>query len=357
MRSYFLYVELFLYICPMKYEPLTPQLKQALEKQHKSERDGRVRDRIKAILFYNQGHSYREIARWLLVDDETIRRYVKDYFTHNKLKPSNGGSCSKLNEEQEKALVEHLREHLYLRVKDICAYVKKTYEVVYSTQGMRCWLHAHGFSYKHPKGVPAKADGEKQAAFVATYEKLKENTPKEEPILFIDSVHPTMGTKLGYGWIRRGEEKSIRPTASRTRLNILGAIRLSTMEIEQRAYQRIDGERVKEFLQLLRSKYPKAPLIHVILDQAGYHKSASVQCLAKKQGIKLPYLPPYSPNLNPIERLWKVLNEPARKNRYFSSAQEFGEQIAEFFQLTLAELIPKLRTRINDNFQIINFAT
>ncbi|MCG8340717.1 MAG: transposase, partial [Cytophagales bacterium] len=95
----------------------------------------------------------------------------------------------------------------------------------------------------------------------------------------------------------------------------------------------------------------------VILDQAGYHKSASVQCLAKKQGIKLPYLPPYSPDLNPIERLWKVMSEHARKNRYFSSAQEFGEQLAEFFQLTLPELIPKLKTQINDNFQIINFAT
>jgi transposase len=43
---------------------------------------------------------------------------------------------------------------------------------------------------------------------------------------------------------------------------------------------------------------------------------------AKELNIKLHYLPPYSPNLNPIERLWKVMNEHARNNKYFATAKE-----------------------------------
>ncbi len=46
----------------------------------------------------------------------------------------------------------------------------------------------------------------------------------------------------------------------------------------------------------------------MILDQAGYHKSGEVTVFAEQNGIKLHYLPAYSPNLNPIERLWKVID-------------------------------------------------
>lgn len=52
----------------------------------------------------------------------------------------------------------------------------------------------------------------------------------------------------------------------------------------------------------------------------------------EKLNIKLHYLPPYSPNLNPIERLWKVMNKHARNNQYFTKPKEFRKQIERFFQ-------------------------
>ena len=56
-----------------------------------------------------------------------------------------------------------------------------------------------------------------------------------------------------------------------------------------------------------------------MLDGAGYHRSQEVKDKAVELGITLHYLPAYSPNLNPIERLWKVMNEHARNNKYFVS--------------------------------------
>jgi hypothetical protein len=72
---------------------------------------------------------------------------------------------------------------------------------------MTKWLHKQGFSYKKPKGTPAKADLQKQAAFIAYYENLLNTIPEDEPIEFGDGVHPTMATKITYGWIKKGTDR------------------------------------------------------------------------------------------------------------------------------------------------------
>ena len=106
----------------------------------------------------------------------------------------------------------------------------------------------------------------------------------------------------------------------------------------------------------LRQKYPKAPKIHLILDQGRYNTSKETKEAAKKNGIVLHYLPPYSPNLNPIERLWKVMNEYTRNNRFFHSAKEFREAILNFFDVTWRQIAHSMIDRITDNFQILNLA-
>lgn len=173
---------------------LTTKERENLIKHHRQERAGRVRDRIKAVLAYDDGYSYSEIAKILLLDDETIRRHVEDYLNKKKLNPENGGSASKLSESESQKLIQHLSEVTYLYVKDICVYVKKDYQKKYSISGMTKWLHANGFSYKNPHAVPAKANKEQQQKFVKYYNKLKQKTGKKEPIYFVDMF--TLNIKL-----------------------------------------------------------------------------------------------------------------------------------------------------------------
>ena len=198
---------------------------------------------------------------------------------------------------------------------------------------MNKWLHQHGFSYKQFKGVVHKFDEQLQAEFVAGYDELKARVSDDEPILFMDAVHPTQATKLSCGWIRKGKNKTIQTTGSRTRLNIIGAIQLGHLsEAITAQYQTINSESVTDFLGQVREQYQSSGRIHLILDGAGYHRSEEVKQCAQALNIKLHYLPPYSPNLNPIERLWKVMNEHARNNRYFATAKEFRRQISDFFK-------------------------
>jgi len=65
-------------------------------------------------------------------------------------------------------------------------------------------------------------------------------------------------------------------------------------------------------------------------------------------------LPPYSPNLNPIERLWKLMNEMVRNNVVFESAKAFRQALSHFFNHTIPKIKGTLLFRINDDFQTLN---
>jgi len=182
----------------------------SLQKQHKKERDGRVRDRIKAVLLRDKGWTWMQISEALLLSEEALRLHLKEFETSRKLKPANGGSKEKLSDQQSRQLSKHLEEYTYLHAKEIVAYVESMWKVSYSISGMTDWLNRNQFSYKKPSLVPGKAKVEIQEAWISTYHKLKQDLKEDETICFGDGVHPTHNTKVSYGWIRTGVRKDIR---------------------------------------------------------------------------------------------------------------------------------------------------
>ena len=72
---------------------------------------------------------------------------------------------------------------------------------------------------------------------------------------------------------------------------------------------------MSDLLRAVRRKHPKERNLYMVMDNAGYNKLYQVQNLAEKLGIKIMYLPPYSPNLNPIERL-KFMKKKVMANTY-----------------------------------------
>ncbi|MGL5335269.1 MAG: IS630 family transposase [Enterovibrio sp.] len=337
---------------------LSPEEKALLEAQHHEAKDVRESDRLKSILLRSEGWEYELIAQALRIHRNTARRHVKDYIFRKKLKPENGGSESYLNELQTEEIIQHLTQTVYVNSAEIVAYISENYQVNYSKTGIVNWLHNHGFSYKEPKGLPHKSDPILQAEFIEKYQTLKANLPENESILFMDAVHPTQATKTSCGWIRKGINQIIKTTGSRTRMNILGAIELNNIsQAVNDEFASIDKTAIIPFLAKIRTKYRHKKCLHIILDGAGYHRSTEVQNAALGMDIILHYLPPYSPNLNPIERLWKVMNEKVRNNRYFATAKQFKSAIKLFFEEILPQIGSTLDNRINDNFQLFKVAT
>jgi len=336
---------------------LTQTAKEALESRHKTSRDKRECDRIKAVLLCHEGWSSSMIAQALRKHDASIARYLNDYIQDKRLTPDGGGSEGYLNDAQTQELIAHCDEVTYLHQHQIVAYIKKEFDIEYSVSGLNKWLHQHGFSYKKPKGVPHKFDIEKQVAFIEHYEALKASLNDDEPLLFMDAVHPTQATKITAGWIKKGFDKPIETSGSRTRLNIVGAIRLGHLSdaiIDQ--YKTVNSESIVTFLKKTRDVYHTSGTLHIVLDGAGYNRSEQVVSMAEKLNITLHYLPPYSPNLNPIERLWKVMNKHARNSHYFATTTAFRKRIDQFFTTTLPNIASSLNSTINDNFQKLESA-
>lgn len=337
---------------------LTNEEKAQLRSQHKRERDRRICDRIKAVLLYDEGWAIATIAKALLLSDDAIREHINAYKESKKLKPESGGSLEKLSVEQSGQLEEHLRYHTYLYVKDIIAYVQISWGIKYSVPGMRNWLQRHGFSYKKPALVPGKANEQQQREWLAEYEKLKLNLPENETICFMDGVHPTHNVQTAYGWIKKGVRKEIPANCGRSRLNLSGAIDVIDYKILVQEDKMLNATATIGFLRRIEENYPQKTKIHLFCDNARYYRNKNVTKHLKSSKIQLHFLPPYSPNLNPIERLWKWMKERVIYNTYYSEFEDFKSAVFGFFAvLSILDAESVLgrtfRSRVRDKFHPI----
>jgi transposase len=337
---------------------LTNLEREQLKLHHRRERDGRIRDRIKAVLLYDEGWSPKDIARVLLISDEGVRNHIDEYKASKKLKPESGGSVEKLSANQSQKLEAHLQTYTYLYVKDIVAYVEVTFGVFYTVHGMRSWLQRHRFSYKKPAVVPGKANKEQQQKWLAEYEQFRQELPEDETICFMDGVHPTHNVQPAYGWIKKGVRKEIPANTGRARLNLSGIIDVITHNIVIQEDQTLNTESTIRFFQKIEAAYPSKRKIHVFCDNASYYRNKAVKQYLETSKVCLHFLPPYSPNLNPIERLWKWMKERVIYNTYYEHFEDFKGAIFGFFAVlstVTAESIlgQTLRGRVRDKFRPI----
>ena len=327
-----------------------------LKAQHRRERDKRICDRIKAVLLFDKGWSIDAIAEALLLSDDAVREHISEYKESKKLKPENGGSAQKLSNEHSDLLVKHLQVHTYLYVKDIIAYVQSTWSVTYSVPGMRNWLQRYGFSYKKPALVPGKADGQQQREWMAQYEKLKQDLPADETICFMDGVHPTHNVQPAYGWIQKGVRKEVPANSGRSRINLAGVLDVIDHKVLIQEDKTLNAEATISFFRKIENAYPEKKRVHIFCDNAGYYRNKAVTEYLQTSRIKLHFLPPYSPNLNPIERLWKWMKERVIYNTYYREFEDFKLAVFGFFaalSVLAADSIlgQDFRSRVRDKFR------
>ena len=325
-----------------------------LETLHRRLRDKRQADRVKAIVALAKGWSAAQIAEILLIDEKTSRTYFKTYLEHGideLLRMHYSGAESKLNQSQMKELDRHLDQSLYLDAKSIIRHIKKRYGVSYSLSGVTDLLHRLGFSYKKPTHVPGKQDPLKQAEFIEYYQTLKASKGEEDPIYFADATHPQHNSVPSYGWIKKGKEKALKANCGRQRLNINGAIDIETLQPVTGFYDTINAQSTIDLFSKIEAKHPDADKIYIIIDNARYYRSLLLKEYTEKTRIKLIFLPPYSPNLNLIERYWKFFKKKILYNHYYETFAEFKQACKNFFR-TRKKYIPELQALLTENFHL-----
>lgn len=338
------------------YKLLTEQERSRLLIEHRTGRDKRIADRLKVILWSDESWSAEAIARALFIDDATVRRHLNSYKEERRVRLGYKGSEPLLTRSESELLSVHLERECYVKAKDIQVYIRTTYNKELAIATVMLWLKNHNFTYKKPKLTP-KADSGLQEQFIEQYKQLLNKALTDNtPVLFGDGVHPSQQTRPAYGWVRKGKDKVIEVNSARKRLNILGAIDLETMKFEYQDFKTINGSAAIEFFTRLENAYPTASRIDLILDNAGYNKSQEVISFLESSRIKVYFLPPRSPNLNAIERLWKIMHEHVSNNRVYDKFQDFRKAIFEFFDSAMPLMFDTLVSRVTDNFRVTKSA-
>lgn len=342
----------------MKKGFLNEKEREKLKSMHKCVNDRRIADRFKAVLMRDKGLSWIEIAEHLMLDESTVRKYNDMYLEGGSeqllIWECRGGNHKKLTDEQELELVTHLEDCTYQTAAEVILYVNDLYEVKYSLDGVTKLMKRLGFVHKQFSTVPAKADSIEQEAFVERYKELKADLKEDEVILFGDATHPTLQVKLTRGWIKKGSEKVVASRSDRSRLNLLGTVNITDpTEVVMADYKTINSKNVINYLEKVEGFYKDKNKIYLVLDGAGYFTSQETKEYLKNSKIQVIQLPPYSPNLNPIERLWKFFNQKFRANRDFQSLKIFRDSCYDFFD-NLNAYNTILQTWITDKFQILD---
>ena len=334
---------------------LTSDQEKELHKAHDRERESRYSDRIKAILYLHRGMDYEEVGELLLCHTRSIRRYEQLYLDGGLealLSDRRGGSSGKLNEEQKLELKAHLRGKVYRRSKEIKEHIKPEYGVEYSISGVHCLLAQLGFVYKKPKVSLAKANPEKQEEFLDKIEDIQEGMSAGEKLYHVDGVHFQFATEVSFGWIERGTTKELPAHPGRRRVNVHGALDIETDQIIALCEETLNADSFIRFLKELESINPEAARIHIVLDNARYHRNKKVKEYLQQSRIELHFLPPYSPNLNLIERVWGFTKRTLIYNQYFDDYHQFKESIIHFLKSLHLHYRDEMLTLLEHNFHI-----
>ncbi len=190
-----------------------------------------------------------------------------------------------------------------------------------------------------------------QAAFLESELKpcLDAAVAGEGHVLFVDAAHFVFGTFLCCLW--SFARIFLRAASGRQRFNVLGAWdAVARRLIAVTNTTVVNTETMCELLRKIAGSGLTGP-ITLVLDNARYQRNAIVEALAKALGIRLLFLPSYSPNLNLIERLWKFTKRCALYGRYHPTFAEFQAAIQEVLDGLSTTYAEDLKTMMTLNFQ------
>ena len=302
---------------------------------HRSEHNKRFAYRIHAVILLGSGYTLKKVKEVLFIDDETLSSYVKSYRAlglEGLLRDDRTGRMCRLSSEQVEVLCNELDQNIHPTTASVIYFVDQSFDIKYSSSGMRDLLHRLNYVYKKPKLVPGNPDLEAQELFVEQYEKFMESKTDDVTVLFLDAVHPEHNTLAAYGWIKKGETRELKTNSGRQRLNLHGAINAETHEATVIESQTINKDSTLDLLTIIEQKYPLSSSIKVILDNARYHYSKEVKEYIENSRIDLIFLPTYSPNLNLIERLWCFFKKKLLYNTYYKNILDFRQACKKFFK-------------------------
>jgi len=285
-------------------EHATPE---ELEIAKESSPDKQQYIRLYAIQRLLEGKTNQEVARDFHRNENTITAWVKKWNEGGidalgTIKPH--GRPPKLTQEQMLTIKDLLLnpskgdQHHWTIVK-LHGYLRQHWHIELGYSTLLENVAKMGFRQVVPRTWSSKQDPELREAFLAEIGALKENPDAE--IWFADESGFIADPRPKSRWVLVGSRPTIDYTGLHIRLSIVGAVEPVTGQFEFLLVSSVDTQVFQLFLdQLARATASSTKTIYLVLDNASWHKTKRLNW----RHIHPIYLPPYSPDLNPIERLW-----------------------------------------------------
>jgi transposase len=325
-------------------------------KKFEKENDVRSILRVKTLIAYYKGMSPEVIAECYEITQKTLKNWVKRFESDEQLDdfPRSGRPC-KLPKEKQEELRQKIKEQnqrIWV-ARHVAALIMSMFQVCYSVAYLPEFLRKLGLSFHKALHELIKRDNEKRKQWIQeTILELYADKVKEGwRIFFQDEVgFQTEGT-LAYTWGVKGEKIEIKNYGRHGRVNLMGVFELGTGTFYGILTQfRVNSCRFRRFLCHLKHEM-RTDKIMLICDNARFHhaKWLTEWVSNQKEWLRLEFLPAYSPDFNPIERLWRWIKSEYIHNRCWESQAQLRTYLADVLEKLAHkpdELISVMRAEI-----------
>ena len=273
--------------------------------------------RCTAIQFLILGSTREQVCKALLVTERSLRKWIKAFNEKGidglitskrsgrprKIKGALSEELSELIDKPEKA------DRDFWTAKAFHGYISKEYKVDCSYETVVRFFHREGFALKVPQPWPDRQDEEKRKAYREELKKLCQESDVD--IWFADECGFEGYPRPRQRWDRKGRRTRVTRNGDHVRMNVLGMVCPRSGQFFAIESTHVDSDVFQAFLDeanlYIRRKRKRNI---VILDNAAWHKRKSLNW----HGLEHMFLPPYSPDLNPIETIWLII-----KARWFNN--------------------------------------
>jgi transposase len=217
-------------------------------------------------------------------------------------------------------------------LKRLVLFVRERFGRLCCRETIRAALHRLKLSWKKAKKLLGRADPERRQAFVEQLQGLLAGAQRDQHLLvYVDEAHIHQDADLGYGWAERGRRLWVASTSPglSARVSFYGLYLYNEGQVRLWPFARANGEHTIDVLRRLRAEWPDRKLL-VLWDGAPDHRAKAVREVATTLGIELVPLPGYSPDLMPVEALWRWLREDVTYHHCHASAEDLARRVGAF---------------------------
>ncbi len=316
---------------------------------------GLIKKKLHVVYLKALGLAHNEIERIARTSADSVTRYLKEYAegclaglgvsrTHRPI--------SSLQPYHEQIKSHFLKQPPHT-VSEASHEIEILTGIKLGPSACRDFMHKPlSMKFRKMGVIPAKADPKKQSEFLNDELEplLEEEKQGKRKVFFVDAAHFVMGAFLGMLWCF--ERLFLKSSSGCKRYNVLGAFSVKVTDlvtITNDAY--INSDTIVDLLIKLKKEYTDITLT-LVMDNARYQRCAKVTEHAEVLGINILFLPPYSPNLNLIERLWKFTKKKCLYNRYHETFCDFKEAIDDCIDKVKSVFKEQVKTLLNPKFQL-----